>query len=83
MFENWFWRDSAGHEIDLVYSKDQTLYLHEIKATATVLNEQMKGLSYFEKIAVNTSISKTLIYTGNENYIRQNCDILPWDKVGE
>ncbi|MBI1836363.1 MAG: ATP-binding protein [Flavobacteriia bacterium] len=81
--ESWFWRDSAGNEIDLLYSKNQELIVHEIKSTETIMTNQMKGLNYFEKTAINKKVSKKLIYTGNENYIRQNCEIIPWFKVGE
>ncbi len=81
--ESWFWRDSAGNEIDLLFSKNQELIVHEIKSTETIMTNQMKGLNYFEKTAINKKVSKKLIYTGNENYIRQNCEIIPWFKVGE
>lgn len=83
VMDSWFWRDSAGNEIDLLYSKNQELVIHEIKSTETIMSKQMKGLNYFEKTAVNKSISKKIIYTGNENYVRQNCEIIPWYKVGE
>lgn len=79
--ENWYWRDSNGNEIDLMYSINQELIINEIKATATIMNNQMKGLNYFEKIAINKLISKKLIYTGSDKYVRQNCEITPWDQV--
>ena len=76
--DNWFWRDSAGNEIDLVYSENQQLITHEIKSSATVLNKHMKGLNYFEKKAENSTLIKKMIYTGNEHYVRQNCEMIPW-----
>jgi predicted AAA+ superfamily ATPase len=76
--DNWFWRDSAGNEIDLVYSENKQLITHEIKSSATVLNKHMKGLNYFEKKAENRTVIKKMIYTGNEHYVRQNCEMIPW-----
>jgi predicted AAA+ superfamily ATPase len=83
VIDSWFWRDSAGNEIDLLYTLNQEIIVYEIKSTETIMTNQMKGLNYFEKAAINKMVSKKLIYTGIENYIRQNCEIIPWFKVGE
>jgi hypothetical protein len=40
----------------------------------------MKGLNYFEKKAENRTVIKKMIYTGNEHYVRQNCEMIPWHK---
>jgi predicted AAA+ superfamily ATPase len=76
--DSWFWRDSVGNEIDLVYSENQQLITHEIKSTATIMSKHLKGLDYFEKKAENRTILKKMIYTGNEHYVRQNCEMIPW-----
>jgi len=45
----WFWRDSAGHEVDLLWQDDERLNLIEIKATQTIMGDLFKGMSCFEK----------------------------------
>ena len=74
----WFWRDSAGHEVDLVWQEGQLLNLVEIKATQTIMSDLFAGLEYFEKHAKSIRLTKTLVYTGNESQKRTNVDVVSW-----
>ena len=81
--DSWFWRDSAGNEIDLLFGNNQELTVFEIKSTETIMTKHFKGLNYFEKTAINKTISKNLIYPGKETYTRQNCNMIAWDEFGK
>lgn len=76
--EFWFWRDSAGHEIDLLWQDDERLNLIEIKATQTIMGDLFKGMSYFENLAPHLVKSKSLVYAGLENQQRTNQNVVSW-----
>jgi len=74
----WFWRDSAGHEVDLLWQDDERLNLVEIKATQTIMSDLFKGMSYFENLLPQIVKSKSLIYAGLENQKRTNENVVSW-----
>jgi len=79
----WFWRDSAGHEVDMIIQDDLTLNLIEIKSTETVMSDLFNGLKYFESISKMENLTKTLVYTGTEIQNRTLADVLPWSVFGK
>jgi predicted AAA+ superfamily ATPase len=74
----WFWRDSAGHEVDLLWQDDERLNLVEIKATQTIMGDLFKGMSYFENLAPQLVKSKSLVYAGLENQQRSSDNVVSW-----
>ena len=78
MKEFWFWRDSAGHEVDLISQEDDLLDVIEIKATATISQDLFKGLLYFENLAKDNVSSNTLVYAGLDNQKRTNINVISW-----
>ncbi|MBG6112233.1 putative AAA+ superfamily ATPase [Flavobacterium sp. CG_23.5] len=78
MKEFWFWRDSAGHEVDLISQDDDLLDVIEIKATATVSQDLFKGLLYFENLAKDNVRGKTLVYAGLDNQKRTIANVISW-----
>ena len=78
----WFWRDSAGHEIDFLVEDGLTMDLFEIKSTQTVMSGQFKGLNYFDQNYESEKIKKSLVYTGSEKQKRTAIEIIPWADFG-
>ncbi len=76
--EYWFWRDSAGHEIDLLTLSGGGFDIFEVKSTRTVLPKLFKGLDYFEKLAGDKVQSKTLVYSGEEGQQRTEYKVRGW-----
>ena len=74
----WFWRDSAGHEIDLLEAGAGVIKLYEIKATQTIMADMFKGLDFFEKISGKTNLIKIVVYAGNENQVRSYGLVRSW-----
>ena len=74
----WFWRDAAGHEVDLLWQNDERLNLVEIKATQTIMSDLFKGMAYFENLAPQLVKSKTLVYAGMENQQRSSEKVVSW-----
>jgi predicted AAA+ superfamily ATPase len=78
----WFWRDSAGHEVDLIVQDGLTLNLTEFKSTQTVMSDLFKGLKYFKQHSGMTNLKRTLVYTGSESQSRTDADVVPWMEFG-
>ena len=78
----WFWRDSAGHEVDFMIEDDNGFQIVEFKASMTVLSDMFKGLDYFEKLSGWDNLSKSLVYGGNEAQNRTKAKVIPWKEFG-
>ena len=79
----YFWQDSNNHEIDLLIKTAKGFDIFEVKATQTIKPSLFKGMDYFQEIADNTAIKKTLIYGGTENQLRSKYKVLGWPNVNE
>ncbi|WP_291120363.1 ATP-binding protein [Flavobacterium sp. UBA6135] len=81
MEELWFWRDSNGHEVDLIRQDDDLLNVIEIKSTKTVTTDLFKEINYFESLAKDEIKSKSLVYAGDDNQKRTNVNVLSWNQM--
>jgi predicted AAA+ superfamily ATPase len=77
----WFWRDAAGHEVDLIWQKSELLNLVEIKASETIKSEMFKGLSYFEKLKPELIESKSVVHSGLFNQERTLGKVTSWKDI--
>lgn len=76
----YFWRDSAGNEMDLVVDQGTNLYPIEIKAGKTITAEYFKNHQWWNK--TTGSEEGTIIYAGDEIQQRsQGLNIIPWNKL--
>lgn len=76
-----FWRDQTGHEIDLIIEESGALFPVEIKSGITVARDMFKGLKWWTYLAGRTAGSPTLVYGGNEAYVRDGIALRPWFSV--
>ncbi|MFM8361205.1 MAG: ATP-binding protein [Haliscomenobacter sp.] len=74
----WFWRDSHGHEIDLLTRRGGRLDISEIKSTQTILPRFLKGMAYFSEIAGSKVRSQTLLYGGDDSHDRTGYAVRQW-----
>ncbi len=78
----YFWRNSTGHEVDVVVDHGTGLFPIEIKSGKTITSEFFKGLLYWQKISGN--INSALVYAGNTKQKRSNgITVFPWNKTVE
>ena len=77
----WFWRNSNGHEVDLLTKRGNEFDVFEIKSTATVLSKFFKEMNYFADISGGKVEQRTLIYGGADNEDRTQYYIRRWDAV--
>lgn len=72
----YFWRDSQGHEIDVIIEDGEKLFPIEIKSGQTVSASMFKTLNWWRNLT-NTQAAM-LIYGGDSSYTRNNTDVRPW-----
>ncbi len=81
LMDFWFWRDSAGHEIDLIIQDGAKLNLLEFKASQTVMPDMFQELNYFERLSGKKDITKTLVFGGNNSHARTDGEVVSWKDV--
>jgi len=78
-----FWQDSNGLEVDLLTEKSDGFDIFEIKATKTITPSLFKNMDRFEEISSPASVTKTLIYGGDDNEKRSNYTIISWKNIAD
>lgn len=78
----YFWRDSAGNEIDILLDQGERLLPIEIKAGTTINPDYFSGLNKWRALAGDAALQPFLIYAGSEAQTRTQASILPWHQVG-
>ena len=76
----YYWRDSQGHEIDLLIEDGEKLFPVEIKSAQTISGSMLDGLNYWRKLD-SRSESGMLVYGGTENYTRSGITIRSWAAI--
>jgi predicted AAA+ superfamily ATPase len=75
----YFWRDSAGHEIDVVFESAAGLQALEIKSGSTFAADWVDGLKKWQKFTGDTpTLKPILIYGGNDSHEREQCLLTAW-----
>jgi uncharacterized protein len=74
----YYWRDSNGHEVDLLVSNQVAYDIIEIKATKTLLPKLFEGLDLLASIGQKTINRKILVYGGQETQKRTQYQIWAW-----
>lgn len=77
----YYWRDSNGHEVDLLVSNETAYDIVEIKATKTVLPKLFEGLDLLASIGKNTINRKILVYGGQETQSRTDYQVWSWHGI--
>lgn len=75
----YYWRDSQGHEVDLIIEDGEKLFPVEIKSTQTLSGSILDGLNYWRDL--DKSDGGMLIYAGTENYTRSGIQVRSWAAV--
>jgi predicted AAA+ superfamily ATPase len=76
-----FWRDSAGNEIDVLVEQGGQLLPIEIKAGKTIAGDYFSGLAKWSALANGISIDPTLVYAGDQGQERSQARVIPWHDV--
>jgi predicted AAA+ superfamily ATPase len=76
-----FWRDQAGHEIDLLIDTGDRVHAVEIKSGQTIDGDMLSGLRWWTRLAGAPAGRATLVYGGNERHVRDGIVVRPWFSV--
>jgi uncharacterized protein len=76
--ELYFWRDSLGHEVDLVLETPQGLQAIEIKSGSTFASDWPAAAVKFAALAGPQARQPMVVYGGSGQYQRQGCLAVGW-----
>lgn len=76
--ELFFWRDSAGNEVDLVYETSDGLQGVEIKSGATFAPDWLGGLKKWQSLPGNQALKPQVVYGGKQTQARETADLVGW-----
>lgn len=74
----YFWRDSAGHEIDIVIETGGRLTPVEAKSARTLAPEFFETLSNWRSLSGEPDGPAALVYGGDESFVRSGVAVYPW-----
>jgi predicted AAA+ superfamily ATPase len=74
----YFWRDSGGHEIDVILDQGSELIPVEIKSGQTVNKDFFSGIEYWKKISGQPKAPAALIYGGDSSFVRRGVAVYTW-----
>ena len=77
----YFWRDSAGHEIDMLIEEGKELIPAEIKSGETFNRDFLKGIQYWKNISDKPDTPAAVIYGGDTSFMHQNTAIRSWMEI--
>lgn len=77
----YYWRDSNGHEVDLLVSNQTAYDAIEIKATKTILPKLFEGIDLLASIGKSTINRKIVVYGGQASQNRTHYQIWAWHDV--
>lgn len=76
-----FYRDSAGHEADVVLEHGGRMMLVEIKSAATIASDAMRSIAAIQRTLGERVSGSALIYGGDEAQRRRDFDVVPFTDV--
>jgi predicted AAA+ superfamily ATPase len=79
----YFFRDSQGNEVDLIFKSGNQLIPLEVKAAKTFNNEFLKNLHFFKKLVGDRCKEEVLIYAGEQEQKIGSCKILNYSHASE
>lgn len=74
----YFWRDSTGHEVDLVFEQGGALVPLEIKSGETVSPDFFAGLQFFRELAGDPNGPAALVYAGDRTFEQHGIKVYSW-----
>jgi predicted AAA+ superfamily ATPase len=76
----YFWRDTAGHEVDALLDLGARRLPVEVKAGQTLAGHVFRGLDYYLELAEGEH--GVLVYGGDESYVRRDHLVRSWWHCG-
>ncbi len=81
--ELYFWRDNAGHEVDLLIPHGEQFIPVEIKSGATFSSDWSAALRKLSGLFGPTALPPVILYGGSGRYQREDCQVAGWLTLAE
>jgi predicted AAA+ superfamily ATPase len=81
--ELFFWRDSGGNEVDLLYETPDGLQGIEIKSGATFAADWLSSLKKWQELPDNQTCTPWVVYGGSQSHARNRVDLVSWLNLPE
>ena len=79
--ELYFWRDSAGHEVDLLIPQGNQFMPVEIKSGSTFSNDCTAALRKLSALFGDAALPPGIVYGGEGQYEREGCRVVGWQAL--
>ena len=77
-----FWRDRAGHEVDLIREDALRVYPTEIKSGATFATDWANALQKLKALAGQDVADPRIVYGGDASFERDGYHVVGWRDLG-
>lgn len=77
----YFWRDSTGHEVDVLLNTPEGLQAIEIKSGSTFATDWIKSIQKWQTLAGSNGLTPQIIFGGTGLYERENCQVIGWQDL--
>jgi len=81
--ELYFWRDSAGHEVDLLIPHGNQFMPVEIKSGSTFSNDWTAALRKLSALFGDAALPPGIVFGGEGRYEREGCQVAGWQALAE
>ena len=72
------WRDTSGHEIDILIDLGQRLIPVEVKSGETVPADATQNLTWWTNLPGNPNQHGLLVHGGTRSFRLENHSVYPW-----
>ena len=76
----YFWRDSTGHEVDVLLDTPDGLQAIEIKSGSTFASDWTKGLHKWQSLT-GSGLKTQIVFGGEGLYERETCQVVGWQNL--
>lgn len=76
----YFWRDSTGHEVDVLLDTPAGLQAIEIKSGSTFASDWIKGIRKWQTLAGSRLVPQ-IVFGGEGVVMRDDCQIMGWQHL--
>ncbi len=77
----YFWRDSAGHEVDFLIDDGARQIPLEVKSGQTFAGDFMVGLDYWRKLVGDAEFPAGLVYAGDRSFLSRGVAVYSWRQL--
>ena len=76
-----FWRDSTGHEIDIVIELGEGSTALEVKSGQTIAGDFFSGLRFWRELVGESLAPAALVYGGDRSFEREGVTVYRWSDL--